>query len=212
MPETINKNHQHQFAVPLAAVPLAAVPLEDILNDIDKELAGKASYGFNKNSSSSNTGCFKNSQYIKFILQDILMAFPLSAVLEIGSLPRITRLPNLPDWILGVSNIRGEIISIVDIKAFFNMSRPGIKRTQRLIIIHNMEIKIGILADKIMGIIFSEHIDKEIQNQIYKRTDCDPGSWTSYVSGGISLPDGLINIIDVNKLLSDPKMNAFGTD
>ena len=141
------------------------------------------------------------------------MAFPLSSVLEIDRCPRITPLPNLPAWILGVSNIRGEIISIVDIKSFFNMSRPGIKRTQRLIIIHNHEIKIGILADKIMGIIFSEQIDMEIQKQLYNRTDSnDTGSWASYVLGGISLAEGLLNIIDVNKLLSDPQMNAFGSE
>lgn len=190
----------------------SVLPLEELLNNIDKELTENGNYGFDKNNFSSDSDRFKSRQYIKFILQDILMAFPLSSVLEIGRCPRITPLPNLPAWILGVSNIRGEIISIVDIKSFFNMSRPGIKRTQRLIIIHNKEIKIGIPADKIMGIIFSEQIDTEIQNQLYKRTDSDAGSWTSYVSGGISLAEGLLNIIDVNKLLSDSRMNAFGSE
>ncbi|MDM8537960.1 chemotaxis protein CheW [Desulfobacterales bacterium HSG17] len=190
----------------------SAVPLEDLLNDIDKELTENISSGFDRNDFSSDKDRFRNRQYIKFILQDILLAFPLSAVLEIGICPRITPLPNLPGWILGVSNIRGEIISIVDIKSFFNLTHSRVKRTQRLIIMHNQEIKIGILADKIMGIIFSEQIDTEIQNQLYKRTDSDAGLWTSYVSGGISLPEGLLNIIDVNRLLSDSRMNAFGSD
>jgi len=202
MPEILKNNIENQ----------SAVPLEELLDNIDKELTETDNYGFDKNNFSSDTDRFRNMQYIKFILQDIFMAFPLSAVLEIGRCPRITPLPNLPAWILGVSNIRGEIISIVDIKSFFNMSRPGIKRTQRLIIIHNQEIKIGILADKITGIIFPEQIDTEIQNQLYNRADSDAGSWSSYVSGGISFAEGLLNIIDVNKLLSDPRMNAFSSE
>jgi len=190
----------------------SAVPLEELLNNINKELTAAGNYGLDKKDSIPDAVRLNNRQYIKFILQDILMAFPLSAVLEIGRCPRITPLPNLPIWILGISNIRGEIISIVDIKSFFNMSPPGIKRTQRLIIIHSKETKLGIMADKIMGIIFPEHIDTEIHKQLYNRTDYDPGSWTSCVSGCISLPEGLLNIIDVDKLLSDPRINAFGTE
>ncbi|MFW5637374.1 MAG: chemotaxis protein CheW, partial [Thermodesulfobacteriota bacterium] len=54
-------------------------------------------------------------QLIKFMMDDLLLAVPLPKALEIGRQPVITPLPNLPGWVLGVSNIRGEIISMVDL-------------------------------------------------------------------------------------------------
>lgn len=212
MPETKKNNLQDQYDP-----SLSALPLEELLNNIDSQLTGRGGYEFDINDPDINdpgkdTNRFNNKQYIKFMLQDILMAIPLSTALEISRCPRITPLPNLPDWVLGVSNIRGEIISIVDIKSFFDLSTPRLKRTQRLIIIHDHEIKLGILVDKIMGIILPEQVNREIQKQLYNRADSAPGSWTEYVSGGVSLPEGLLNIIDVNKLLSGSRMNAFKSD
>ena len=61
---------------------------------------------------------FNREQFIRFYLNDILLAIPLKSALEIGHRPVITPLPNLPDWLLGVSNVRGEIVSIVDLKIF----------------------------------------------------------------------------------------------
>ncbi len=152
---------------------------------------------------------FSTIPYIRFMLDDILMAVPLSTALEIGRQPRITQLPNLPAWVLGVSNIRGEIISIVDLKAFFSMARPGLKRNQRFIIIHNAEMKTGIMVDRIIGIYTPERIDTGTRIQLYRAADAEKMAWTAYVSGVVSLEDTVMNILDTDRLLSCPNLNAF---
>ena len=60
-------------------------------------------------------------QFILFAIEKSLFALPLSSALEIGRRPDITLLPNLPNWVLGISNVRGEIISFISLKAFFGI-------------------------------------------------------------------------------------------
>ncbi len=113
-----------------------------------------------------------------------MLALPLSSALEIiGHQPDITPLPNLPDWILGISNIRGEIISVIDLKAFFGLSRKQSETSKRVIIVHNQDMKAGIIVDKIMGI-FS--LDQKGINNV-RISPYEKGEISSYISDVITL-------------------------
>ncbi|MGE0086381.1 MAG: chemotaxis protein CheW [Desulfococcaceae bacterium] len=183
------------------------IPLEELAERTDRELGAG---DFPEKTMPESAGDLPGSvPYIRFMLDDILMAVPLSTALEIGRQPRITQLPNLPGWVPGVSNIRGEIISIVDLKAFFSMAPPGVKRNQRFIIIHNTEMKTGIVVDRIIGIYTPERIDTGVHTGLYRAADAEKMAWTAYVSGVVSLGDTVINILDTDRLLSCPRMNAF---
>ncbi|MEE4358470.1 MAG: chemotaxis protein CheW [Desulfococcaceae bacterium] len=184
------------------------ISLEELTAQIDKE-ARRADEGI---SGGGNLGAaYSNEQYIRFMLDDVYMAVPLSAALEIGRQPRITRLPNLPGWVLGVSNIRGEIISIVDLKAFFSMSPPGLKKTQRFIIIRKDDIKTGITVDRIIGIYTPEHKDIT-RTQLYHSADSQQMKWTPYIAAVLRAEDSVLNILDTGKLLTDRRMNAFSAE
>lgn len=143
-------------------------------------------------------------QYIRFLLDKLILAIPLSRVLEIGHRPDVTPLPNLPEWIIGVSNIRGEIISIVDLKAYLGMPSHGLTRDSRLMIIRHLDMKVGAIVDKILGIFSTERIEQDIQESPFQK-----GEIASYIDGVIQSDDGLINFLNVEKLLTSPKMNAF---
>ena len=103
--------------------------LEDLIAQIDSE-TGQASVNSPGDipPSSSVASEYGIDQFITFALQDILLALPLSSALEIGHRPMITPLFNLPDWVLGVSNIRGEVVSIVDLKTYFELPSPYFKK------------------------------------------------------------------------------------
>lgn len=155
-------------------------------------------------------------QYIKFYLNNIVLCLPLANALEIGRQPAITPLPNLPRWVLGVSNIRGEIVSMVDIKAFFEMSSTAIQGAPRFIIVHHQNIKVGFLVDRIAGIISLDQIDAVIQANPYQGDDDEAKKQMSrlvqFINGVIANNDELINVMDVAGLLMSPQMNAFQTE
>jgi purine-binding chemotaxis protein CheW len=144
------------------------------------------------------------SQFILFGLEEILFALPLASALEIGHRPEVTRLPNLPNWVLGISNIRGQIISLVNLKAFLGIPSSGIKTDSRFIIVHNQDLTVGIIVDRIMGMLSLDRIDTNIQNSPYREGDI-----AKFISGVAFHEDNLMNILDIEKLLSSPRMNSF---
>lgn len=150
---------------------------------------------------------FEREQFIRFYLNDILLAIPLQSALEIGHRPVITPLPNLPDWVLGVSNIRGEIISIVDLKNFLGLSSHGIRRNRRFVVAHNRDMKVGLVVDRILDILTCDLSETEVQESPYEE-----GEISVYISGVITSAEYILNILDINKLLTSSRMTAFRSD
>ena len=79
------------------------------------------------------------------------LAIPLSAVLEAGELQIVQSLPLLPDWLTGITNIRGEIVSVVNLGFFLGRNKQSFTRTPSYIVVYNDEIKIAITVDRIIG-------------------------------------------------------------
>jgi purine-binding chemotaxis protein CheW len=148
-----------------------------------------------------------HKQFILFAIEDTRFAIPLSNALEIGFQPNIAPLPNLPKWILGISNIRGEIISFIDFKAFLGIPSSGARQEQRFIIIHNQKITVGIIVNKIMGILSMDRFDEEIRSNPYRN-----GEIANYIRGTAVSGESVTNILDIDRLLSSPRMTEFKSD
>ena len=63
----------------------------------------------------------KTNQYVTFLLDDEIYALDVAHAREIVEVPRLTRMPNAPDWIRGVMNLRGSIVPVIDLKQKFDM-------------------------------------------------------------------------------------------
>ena len=72
-------------------------------------------------------------------------------VREVYPLKDFTPLPGTPPFVLGIINVRGQIISVVDIKKFFNLPDKGLAELNKVIIIRDSKMEFGILADIILG-------------------------------------------------------------
>ena len=186
------------------------LPLNSLIAEIDRETGETVSpEPPNETGSRKPEGASDRlqHQFILFALESTLFALPLSSALEIGHRPDITPLPNLPNWVMGISNIRGEIISFVNLKAFLGISSTGKKGGDRFIIIHNKRLKTGIIVDGIRGIVVLDRIDHDIQNNPYRQGDI-----AKYISGVAVSGENLMNILDTDRLLSSQRMNSFRAD
>ena len=94
-------------------------------------------------------------EVVKFLLADERYAIDANYVCEVIPLKELTQLPCTPDFILGIINVRGKIIAVIDIKKFFNLPEKGITELNRVIVVKHQDIELGILADEIIG---STHI------------------------------------------------------
>jgi purine-binding chemotaxis protein CheW len=183
--------------------------LGDLIAAIDRETGEISVFdpGKKELSNISHVSTPVHYQFILFALEDTQFAIPLSNALEIGQQPDITPLPNLPEWVLGISNIRGEIISFINFKAFLGIPSSVAKGEQRFIIIHNQEIKVGIIVDRIMGIFSPDRSDGKIQNNPYRK-----GEIANYIQGTAVSGKYVTNILDIERLLSSPRMTEFKGD
>ena len=147
---------------------------------------------------------YGQEQYIRFLLEDKLFAVPLNSALEIGQQPEITPLPNLPEWVVGISNIRGEIVSMVNLALFFRLSAGGSKNSRQFIIIHNGHLKTGILVNQIMGLLTVGQSREDMQRSPYRENEI-----SRFTAGVIPFESTSLSILDTNRLLSSARMNQF---
>ncbi len=73
-------------------------------------------------------------------------------VREIYPLVEFTPLPGTPPFVLGIANVRGQIVSVIDIKRFFDLPQKGLTNLNQLIVVRSQEIELGILADEVLGV------------------------------------------------------------
>lgn len=98
----------------------------------------------------------KAGQYVRFLLGGTAFALPLQNTLGIDYSPEVVPLPNLPPWILGICNLRGDIVSVVDIKQILHLMPEENDTAGKLILIHNKGVRTAIIVDNIGGM-FSIH-------------------------------------------------------
>lgn len=91
-------------------------------------------------------------EVVEFLLAKERYGIESRFIREVSPLKDFTPLPGVPPFVLGLVNVRGRILSVVDIKKFFDMPRQGISDLNQVIIINNEKMEFGILADAILGV------------------------------------------------------------
>ena len=136
--------------------------------------------------------------FLEFQLADEYYCLPTTDIKEVYPLKEYTRIPCTPDFIFGVMNFHGQILSIVDLKKVLNLSDAGLNDQKKIIILESVDMTFGLMTDKILGIreIEEDSIQKELPSGINM-------SNSNYISG--ITQDGRI-ILDSIALLTDPKM------
>lgn len=89
---------------------------------------------------------------VEFMLAYETYAIESRYVREVYPLERLTALPCVPAFVLGTVSVRGEIISVVDIRKFFDLPEKGLTDLNKLIVIESAAMCFGILADSIIGV------------------------------------------------------------
>ncbi len=148
-------------------------------------------------------------QYIRFFLEDTEIGVPLSSAQEVGRMPDVTPLPNLPTWILGISNIRGDIVSVVDLKRYLGWTPGGRKRDHRIIVVSNGQTRVGLRVDRVAGIFSLDRTGAEILPSPFK--DEPEPELAFYVRGVVGFDEHSLYILDIEKLLSSSRMTEFTT-
>jgi purine-binding chemotaxis protein CheW len=136
-------------------------------------------------------------EIIDFRLGSETYGIEAAFVRDVLPLKDYTALPGAPSFVLGVINARGEIISVVDLKKFFNLPEKGLGQLNKVVILRNAHMEFGVLADDILG------AHPIAIDTIQAAPSTVTGIGASYLRGVTA--DRVI-IIDAEKILGDDKI------
>lgn len=104
----------------------------------------------------------KSCQLVVFNLGSEEYAIDISYAKEIIRVPKLTKIPNVPFFIEGVFNLRGTVITVIDLKKRFEIEETERGIDSRLLILDFEDIKVGIIVDDISEVMRVD--DLTIQN------------------------------------------------
>lgn len=133
-------------------------------------------------------------EVIEFGLADECYALESSHVREVFPLESLTVLPCTPAFVMGIVSLRGEIISVIDLRRFFDLARTGLPDLNKIIVVESASMVFGILADVILGV---RHIP---QTEIQPSLPTLIGIRSRYLKG---ITAQRTVILDAAKLLAD---------
>lgn len=132
-------------------------------------------------------------------------AIPMSSLLEIQRIPAFTPLRGIADWLLGVTNFHGDVLSVVDPRPLLGFERlTTTDKSHRLIVLQSSRspLHLGLVVDSTLGVraIHAESIRPPNGNL--------SGSISRYLRGVCEFHDDLLAVLDIEQLIGDLTMHS----
>ena len=146
----------------------------------------------------------EGTRLITFILGDEKYGLDILKVRELISFPEgLTRIPRMPDFIVGMFNLRGLVIPVMDLRKKFNL--PGEEKHEfSVIIIVDVENKnIGLTVDAVSDVIFVKEDEMQDTSELAVNVD------TKFIKGIAKSKDEMIILLDIDYLLSKEEFDML---
>ncbi|MCL0086388.1 chemotaxis protein CheW [Thermodesulfovibrionales bacterium] len=137
-------------------------------------------------------------QYIGFTIGGSEYTVPILRIQEIVNLPRLTKLPLAPYYVEGITNLRGRIMPVINLRKIVGMDNGSAGK--QVIVVTSGRIIFGVLVDSITGVITID------ESEIEPPTDLN----ASEIIEGVAMPnDKLVMLLDTKKLIPAEDMSIF---
>ena len=152
----------------------------------------------------------ETSQYLSFTLGGELFALDISKVREVLDYTRITKVPRMPDFILGVINLRGSVVPVVDMRLKFDM--PGSDKTLNTciviveVLLEEETIAIGALVDAVQEVFDIEPSQIEPPPRIGTKLK------TEFIKGMGKKDEYFVIILDIDRIFSMKELSLGGSE
>jgi len=139
----------------------------------------------------------KDLQIVGFRIGKGMYGVPIASVYEIGRVPIITSVPDAPAYIEGVINLRGKIVSIVDLRKRFHEANIENNPRNRILVIEHSNKLVGLIVDS------ASEVLKISPSAIEKPPALLQDSGLNCISGVAKVSGRLVVLLDVAKLLPE---------
>ncbi len=145
------------------------------------------------------------TQWVTFMLDKEKYGINVMQVREVIRNIEIAPVPGAPSYVLGIINLRGNVVTVIDTRARFGLPTVEINEESRIIIIENMAQTVGLLVDSIA------EVADIIQSQIELTPNVGNDESSRYIQGVHSRDGELLILVAVEKVLNEEEWAEMET-
>ena len=146
----------------------------------------------------------RGQRFVLFTVAGTTYGVQETFVTELGRVPNITSVPNVPPWVRGVTNLRGDVLSVIDVRVFLGLDSI-LSHSGRMLVVRLLdeEFSVGLLVDTVDQIVSTPADDI--------RAPASPleGALASFLSGVCHVAERLVAVLDLDRLLRSPEIRQF---
>ncbi len=148
-------------------------------------------------------------KYLTFVLQDEVYGIGIKKVKEIIGLMTIATIPQTPDFIKGVINLRGKVIPVVDLRSRFGMAKTDDTDRTCIIVVEIAfsfrSVPVGIVVDEVSEVLNIRESDIDGTPSFGVRLETD------FILGMAKAGDGVKILLDIDRVLTGSELDQLNT-
>ncbi len=157
-----------------------------------------------QNGSSAPDATTRGGRFLSFRLNGTDYGLPIREVREIIGMMKITPVPRTPHYVRGCMNLRGTIITVVDLRSILQMEVPEDTSETRIIVVEIGDTDAGMIVDSVCEVLDID--DQEIED----RPDLGGEVNTEFILGMGKKEEQVTILLDISKILSSGETIALG--
>jgi purine-binding chemotaxis protein CheW len=144
-----------------------------------------------------------SDQFLTFMLEDEEYGIEILRVQEIKGFSKIRPIPNAPDYIKGVMNLRGTVVPVVDLRSRFGMRQAEYNQFTVIIVVSVAGKVVGLVVDAVSDVLNIR------RDQIEETPEMAGDLDTSFFRGMGKVGDKLVLLLNIDRLVGGDKLEAI---
>lgn len=145
----------------------------------------------------------QKDKFLTFTIGDEVYGLEIKFVTEIIGIQEITKVPEMPEYIRGIINLRGRIIPVMDVRLRLKKTMKEYNDRTCVIVVEVKETSVGLIVDTVSEVISIQ------EEHIVPPPDFNKGLGSRYINGIGKVGDEIKLLLDCNMLLNDNEVKAL---
>lgn len=144
-------------------------------------------------------------QWVTYRLDEETYGINVMQVQEVLRYTEIAPVPGAPDYVLGIINLRGNVVTVIDTRSRFGLPPTDTTDNTRIVIIESDEQVVGILVDSVAEVVYLR------SSEIDSTPNVGTEESAKFIQGVSNRNGSLLILVDLNKLLSDEEWDEMSS-
>ncbi|GGD57800.1 chemotaxis protein CheW [Lacimicrobium alkaliphilum] len=156
-----------------------------------------------RTSSNAATDADEVLQWVTFKLGEETYGINVMQVQEVLRYSEIAPVPGAPDYVLGIINLRGNVVTVIDTRSRFGLETSDVTDNSRIVIIESEQQVVGILVDSVAEVVYLK------SSEIDSAPNVGTEESAKFIQGVCNREGQLLILVDLNKLLTDEEWDEI---